>query len=55
MSRFLKDAGAFRPTLFRSVIFSGEGRTRATYWIDSVQLLRFDPSEDAASHDNTQH
>lgn len=55
VSRFLKDAGRFRPTLCRSVIFSGDGRTPATYWIDSVQLLRLDQSDDVATDNNSRY
>ena len=39
---FLKEAGEFRPALQRAVIFSGDGQAAATYWIDTVELLRFD-------------
>jgi len=39
LSRLLKDAPAFQTRLFCWILFSGEGRAPATYWIDDLRFF----------------
>ncbi|MCY2995309.1 MAG: hypothetical protein NTY19_46720 [Planctomycetota bacterium] len=45
IDRLLSEGGVFQPALFSHVIFSGEGKTTGTYWIDSIRLVRPEPAK----------
>ena len=39
-SVLFEDAGKFQPSLFGAIVFSGEGKSPGTCWIDTVRLVQ---------------